>query len=357
MIHTSAPTHYCDSFGFDADWRKARLDLLGLSSQDAALARRLRTAVIEPNADAVIEAFYAKLFSDAESSRLLAHADRETLAHRQVDYLLRLGEDFATQAYFEDRLRIGLVHAWVGVPLGLYLCAYQALESIIETHIECCIETADERRRLSGFLHKVAALDTSLASEVYHIAQIRHLESSVARLRDERAQLRHQAGTDSLTGLANRANILSHLSQALAAAVRADQPLCLIMADLDRFKEINDDFGHPAGDQALRDAAARLGTALRDFDLVGRYGGEEFIAVLQNTDLDAAVQIAERVRRRFADHPFDIDRKPNRITISQGVALAYPGDSVDSLIARADAALYAAKQTGRDCVMVAKGPE
>lgn len=134
-------------------------------------------------------------------------------------------------------------------------------------------------------------------------------------------------------------------------------PLCVIMADLDRFKEINDGFGHPAGDQVLRDVAARLGTALRDFDLVGRCGGEEFIAVLRNTDLDAAVQIAERVRRRCADHPFDIDRKPNRITISQGVALPYPGDSVDSLTARADAALYAAKQSDRDCVMVAKGPE
>ncbi|MFA7387877.1 MAG: diguanylate cyclase [Thiohalobacteraceae bacterium] len=357
MIHTSAPTHYCDSFGFDADWRKARLDLLGLSPQDAALARRLRTAVVEPNADALIEAFYAKLLADAESSRLLAHADRERLAHRQIGYLLRLGEDFTNQAYFEDRLRIGLVHAWVGVPLGLYLCAYQALESIIEAHIERCIEATDERRLLSRFLHKIAALDTSLASEVYHIAQIRHLESSVARLRDERAQLRHQAGTDALTGLANRASILPRLSQALAEAVRADRPLCVIMADLDRFKAINDSFGHPAGDQVLRDAAARLGTILRDFDLVGRYGGEEFIAVLRNTDLDAAMQIAERVRRRFADHAFEIGENARRITISQGVALAHPGDSVDSLIARADAALYAAKQAGRDCVMAAQDPE
>jgi two-component system, cell cycle response regulator len=357
MTLTSPPTHYCDSYGFDAAWRAARLNLLGLSERDAALGRRLRTAVIEPNADAIVAAFYAKLSADAESNRIFAQADRGALAHRQTDYLLRFGEDFTTQAYFEDRLRIGLVHAWVGVPLSLYLCAYHVLQAIILQHIERCIDAAEERRALGEFVHKIAALDTSLASEVYHIAQIRHLESSVARLHDERAQLRHAAGTDALTGLANRASLLPRLSQALAGAVRTNQPLCVIMADLDRFKDINDSYGHPAGDQVLRDAAARLGTALRDFDLVGRYGGEEFVAVLHNTGVDAAEQIAERVRRRFADHPFNVAGAPQRITISQGAALAHPGDSVDSLIARADAALYVAKQSGRDCVRIAGDPD
>ena len=357
MPLTPPPTHYCDSYGFDAAWRAARLALLDLSERDAPLGRRLRTAVIEPNAAAIVEAFYAKLSADAESSRILAQADRGVLAHRQTAYLLCFGDGFATQAYFEDRLRIGLVHAWVGVPLSLYLCAYHVFQSIVLQQIERCIGAVDEQRRLGEFVRKIAALDTSLASEVYHIAQIRHLESSVARLHDERAQLRHEAGTDSLTGLANRASLLPRLSQALAGAVRLDQPLCVVMADLDRFKDINDSYGHLAGDQVLRDAAARLGTALRDFDLVGRYGGEEFVAVLQNTGVDAAVQIAERVRRRFADHPFNIAGVPQRITISQGVALARSGDSVDSLIARADAALYAAKQTGRDCVRVAESPD
>jgi diguanylate cyclase (GGDEF)-like protein len=346
-------THYCETYGFDAAWREARLSLLDLTAADAPSGERLRSAVIAPNIAAVVAAFYARLSADSESSRILDQSDRAALADSQTGYLLRFGENFLEQAYFEERLRIGLVHAWVGVPLGLYLCAYQVMQAVILNFIERDIADAEERRMLCAFLYKIAALDTSLASEIYHIAQMRHLESSVTRLHDERARLRYEAGTDALTGLANRASLLPRLSQALAGAVRNDRPLCVIMADLDRFKQVNDTHGHQVGDQLLRDTAARLGTALRDFDLVGRYGGEEFIAVLQDTPLEIARQVAERVRNRVGGHPFDIQGLGLRVTISQGIAQALPGDSVESLIHRADTALYAAKEAGRDCIRTA----
>lgn len=354
MFDRQQPTRYCDTYGFDTTWRQARLALLELTAADAASGERLRSAVIAPNITAIVTAFYARLSADPESNCILDQSDRARLADSQTHYLLRFGEDFLEQAYFEERLRIGLVHAWVGVPLGLYLCSFQVMQAVILRQIESTVTDAGERRSLCEFLYKIAALDTSLASEVYHIAQIRHLESSVTRLHDERARLRYEAGTDVLTGLANRAGLLPRLSQVLAGAVRNDRPLCVIMADLDLFKQINDTHGHQVGDQVLRDVAVRLGTALRDFDLVGRYGGEEFIAVLENTPLDIALQVAERVRGRVGGHPFDISGLSLRVTISQGIALARAGDSVESLIHRADTALYAAKAAGRNCIRTAE---
>lgn len=355
MANQQLPTHYCDTYGFDAHWRQARLAFLDLSAGDAPLGKQLRNEIIQPNIDAIVAAFYAKLSEDAESQAILDQSDRAALAHSQTGYLLRFGAEFETLAYFEDRLRIGLAHAWAGVPLSLYLCSYQVMLAVIMRYVEQVLPL-DECSRISRFMSKIAALDTSLASEVYHIAQMRHLESSVSRLRDERIQLRHEAGTDALTGLANRGSLLPQLSKALASAVRSGEPLCVIMADLDRFKLINDTHGHPVGDQVLRDTAVRLRTALRDFDLVGRYGGEEFVAILQNTPLETARQIAVRVRVRIGDHSYNVVEPALKVTISQGLALAQPGDSVESLIERADAALYAAKEAGRNCVKLAENP-
>lgn len=356
MASSQLPTHYCDTYGFDTQWRQARLALLDLTAADAVLGERLRTLVIRPNIGAIVDAFYAKLSEDAESLAILDRSDRAMLAHRQTDYLLNFGANFDSLNYFEDRLRVGLVHAWVGVPLSLYLCSYQIILAEIMRYVEQVVPDVD-KCKFSAYINKIAALDTSLASEVYHIAQMRHLESSVSRLRDERIQLRHAAGTDALTGLANRASLLPHLSQSLAVAVRNEQPLCVIMADLDRFKLINDTHGHQVGDQVLRDTAVRLRTSLRDFDMVGRYGGEEFVAVLQNTPLEVARQVAERVRQQVGGHPYNVVGSGLQITISQGLALAHAGDSVDSLIERADAALYAAKEAGRNCVKIADDPD
>lgn len=357
MPDRKAPTHYCDTYGFDADWRQARLNLLELRAEDAALGEQLRERIIRPQVVAIVDVFYDRLCADSEAKQILAEADFAKLKASQSDYLRNFGADFTQQDYFEERLRIGLVHAWVGVPLGLYLCAYQVMQAQILAAIERVEPDEHARRTLCAFIYKIGALDTSLAAEVYHIAQMRHLESSVLRLRDERSRLRIEAGTDALTGLANRASLLPRLTQSLANSVRTGRPLCVIMADLDRFKEVNDTYGHPVGDLVLRDTATRLGSALRDFDLIARYGGEEFIAVLQDTPVDVAEQIAERVRRRIGEHPYNVVEGGLRITLSQGVAQARAGDSVESLIARADAALYAAKQAGRNCVILVEDTE
>lgn len=351
------PTHYCETYGFDAERRQARLDLLELTEADARTGEHLRTRVLVPNADAIATAFYARLRDDTESRLIFEGADLDSLHRTLTGYLRNFGAGFDTLGYFEERLRIGLVHAWVGVPLGIYLCSYQVLRVRILEQIDRCIDDAVERLDLCAFVNKIVTLDAALASDIYHIAQLRNLETSVTRLSDERARLRYAADTDSLTGLANRASLLPRLAQFLTVSVRTGQPLCVIMADLDLFKEINDTHGHLVGDQVLRDTAVRMRTAVRDFDLLGRYGGEEFLIVLHDTSLDVARQVAERVRRRVGEYPFSVHEIGLRVTISQGIALSRMGDSVEMLLARADAALYAAKQAGRNCVRVADDPE
>ncbi|MBI5461997.1 MAG: diguanylate cyclase [Gammaproteobacteria bacterium] len=351
-----AQTHYCETYGFDAERRRARLNLLDLTEADAALGDYLRSRVLVPNGGAIAAAFYTRLRDDPESQLVFDGADLDALHRTMTDYLWNFGAGFDTPGYFEERLRIGLVHAWVGVPLGIYLCACQVLRVLILEQIDRCIDAVQERLDLCAFVNKIVTLDAALASDIYHIAQLRNLEMSVTRLSDERARLRHAADTDALTGLANRASLLPRLAQFLTVSVRTGEPLCVIMADLDLFKEINDTHGHLVGDQVLRDTAVRMRTAVRDFDLLGRYGGEEFLIVLHNTPLDIARQVAERVRRRIGEYPFSVRDIGLRMTISQGIALAHAGDSVETLLARADAALYAAKQAGRNRVMVADDP-
>jgi len=165
--------------------------------------------------------------------------------------------------------------------------------------------------------------------------------------------------TDELTGLYNRRYVVAHLEELLVRMAN-DGPAdnAVMMFDVDHFKAVNDQFGHPAGDDALRQLADRALRGVRSIDLVARLGGEEFVVVMPETDLNAAVMVAERLRRSVAAEPFLIhavgERQP--ITISIGVAIAEAGDTVDTLLQRADDALYVAKNGGRNKVMSQKMP-
>jgi len=122
------------------------------------------------------------------------------------------------------------------------------------------------------------------------------------------------------------------------------------MADLDHFKEINDIYGHLAGDEVLQIAAGRMTSAARAGDEICRYGGEEFLFILQNTDVAEGIEVAERVRGRINGDSVHSGDEEIELTLSLGLAQASSNDTVDSLIERADKALYAAKRAGRDCV-------
>lgn len=173
------------------------------------------------------------------------------------------------------------------------------------------------------------------------------------RLQEERGRLAEQAIRDPLTGALNRGAIMNGLEEALCAAARCGDPVGIVIADIDHFKAINDACGHAAGDAALEEFTRRIGAALREHDLVGRYGGEEFLMVLPGIGGDAARAVAERLRRAVAGTPFDLGGPVRTVTASFGVVAAQPGDgSAAMLVAAADRALYVAKNSGRDKVVV-----
>jgi diguanylate cyclase (GGDEF)-like protein len=166
-----------------------------------------------------------------------------------------------------------------------------------------------------------------------------------------------QARIDGLTGLANRRACEDQLAVELARAERFGGPVAVVITDLDDFKEINDRFGHPAGDVVLREFARTLEDAIRDVDLAARWGGEEFVLLLPGTDLDGGAQVADRVRRALEGRlVLAADGQPIPVTASFGVA-AYPAEpSSQALLVAADDALYEAKRAGKNRVATGNQP-
>jgi diguanylate cyclase (GGDEF)-like protein len=170
------------------------------------------------------------------------------------------------------------------------------------------------------------------------------------------AELHRAAHMDYLTGICNRRAIEDLARRAIAAARRHGMPMAMMIVDVDHFKRINDQYGHECGDMALVEAVRRLREGVRAEDLVGRLGGEEFVAVMPNTDGVAALAAAERVRAAFAESPMQIDGQEIPVTITAGVAVLAPEDQQFShLLRRADRAMYAGKNAGRNQVMLDGG--
>lgn len=156
---------------------------------------------------------------------------------------------------------------------------------------------------------------------------------------------------DPLTGLANRSSALSELQTRFGLSLRYDRPLSVAVCDLDRFKQVNDAFGHGAGDFVLRVFGERLAATLRGPDLAGRIGGEEFLVILPETDMGGALPFAERLRKALASMAVPLPGGGLEVTCSLGIAERLPGDlDAGQMLARADAALYRAKAGGRNRV-------
>jgi two-component system cell cycle response regulator len=172
---------------------------------------------------------------------------------------------------------------------------------------------------------------------------------------EAREALREQATHDPLTGLWNHGEILCILSRQLSKAEREGGDVSVIMADLDHFKKVNDTHGHMAGDVVLRLTARKMLSLVRDYDYVGRYGGEEFLIVLPGCDMECAAALAERLRLRMERDCMDIPEGMIRVTVSLGVA-TYTGGGryeLNALVKSADIALYHAKEKGRNRVEIA----
>jgi two-component system, cell cycle response regulator len=178
--------------------------------------------------------------------------------------------------------------------------------------------------------------------------RILDLQDSLIAAREE---LRFRASHDALTGVANRGTILEALRREHSRQMRAGGSFGIIMLDLDHFKKVNDTYGHPCGDAVLQEAARRMNASVRGYDVVGRYGGEEFLIVVPNADAAATLGLAERIRKTIESTPVATKGGDIRITASLGIAASMDSKRLDSdtVLRLADEALYRAKGRGRNC--------
>jgi diguanylate cyclase (GGDEF)-like protein len=192
--------------------------------------------------------------------------------------------------------------------------------------------------------------------EVAYLTRV--FNDMVSRVRESRHSLEHRSITDGLTGLFNRRHMMESLEEEAARHRRHERPFAVLMIDVDHFKQFNDRNGHQAGDDALVRTARVIQSALREVDRAGRYGGEEFVVMLPETDRASALDVAERIRAKMASEGFGPDGAATQsLTLSVGVA-EFPrdGESIEAIIAGADAALYEAKRKGRNRVVSARTP-
>jgi diguanylate cyclase len=184
------------------------------------------------------------------------------------------------------------------------------------------------------------------------------LETAEHRLEEQATEIEAHISrslTDPLTGLPNRREFNDRLEERMAAWSRRREPFSLLLLDVDRFKKLNDEYGHLAGDQVLAAIGRSLRGAVRREDAVARYGGEEFAILLPNTSLVQAIHVAQKVREAVATTTIQHNGERFAVTLSGGLAMIGDMERSDSLIQRADAALYAAKDAGRNCTFVHDG--
>ena len=181
-------------------------------------------------------------------------------------------------------------------------------------------------------------------------ARIVQLQHQLVAAREE---LREKAMHDNLTGLLTRGAFFEISEHECARSWRGKTRISIVMADIDHFKSINDRFGHPGGDEVLREVARRLKTTFRKEDSVGRYGGEEFVTLAVGCDSADAIGLAERFRQSIEGEPFVIDSERLNVTTSVGVVTGVATDGLPALVRAADEALYRAKAAGRNRVVAA----
>ncbi len=243
---------------------------------------------------------------------------------------------------------------------GLRLCSQaRSLERTRQVPILALADADNDARMLRGleigvndYLVRPVDKNELLARARTQVRRRRYTD----HLRDNVQNSIEMAITDGLTGLHNRRYMESHLETLAEQAANRSKPLALMMLDIDFFKAINDTYGHDCGDDVLREFAVRIRKSIRGIDLACRYGGEEFVIVMPETDLKVASMVAERLRRAIAGEAFAIDKGSKHIgvTISIGLStLETKGEPVADVLKRADVALYRAKHDGRNRVVAA----
>ena len=205
---------------------------------------------------------------------------------------------------------------------------------------------------LDEALNETRALHTTNEMAIVR-EQVVRAEQRIEHLKSELELVNRLVREDQLTGALIRRGLDDALAREAARAERADTPLCIALLDIDNFKRINDTYGHQVGDIVLVHLVAIIKETIRTNDLIGRYGGEEFLLLLPDSRLEEAVAVMNRLQREFARKPIVWGNKKLLVTFSAGVAAREAGEGESALLSRADKALYDAKHSGKDRVIVA----
>jgi len=328
---------------------------------EATLGRlkRLRPFVDE-TLGALDEKFYEPLFT-AEPIRLLMRdpAVRQRAIAAMAGHWRELLSGELKNETLVRAVLVGRRHLELGVSEQHMLVASQHLLSrLIPAIIDAKVpEPAEAIEAVVRMIRLSVSISMqSQAEAAGEAASTEEVRRQTHRLRDDLRTLEKFAYVDALTGLFNRRHFDQSLAAAIARALRHAEPLCLIMADIDRFKRVNDLYGHLAGDDVLRALGGTMAKLVRRDDVLVRFGGEEFAMILPATTIEEAVLCAERMR--LAVEALSVPLEPGapiNVTLSLGVASFVWEETTESFIAAADSALYRAKQLGRNRVAVRPG--
>lgn len=314
---------------------------------------------IAGHVEAITSDFYDHLLEFADLSERFLHNSSilERLRETQKKYLLTLGREADQPEYFEERLRIGFVHENMKLEQKWYLGGYAKFFDSISRGLAGGGTLGPERlRSVLATLFRLMLMDAILAVESYTFAGTERIERGLHELSEAQLELQRLSRLDGLTQVFNRSHLMDVLEQEIARSRRFDHAFSLLMIDIDRFKAINDRFGHMTGDAVIKGTAQRMRTTLRPSDILGRYGGAEFAVGLIECDSEVASGTAERVRAAVAEAPVLRENGEIAVTVSIGVAVLDRRDAgVESLVEAADRALYAAKEAGRNQVKLHPG--
>ncbi|HEY1331835.1 MAG TPA: diguanylate cyclase [Actinomycetota bacterium] len=312
-----------------------------------------------PDDDAPAEPRRAPLVLVADDSKVIRLLVREQL--RAEGYRVLESEDGREALEVVDRSRPDALLLDVEMPVmgGFdvlrHLKQDPDLDEVPVVFLTARDSAADVVRALELGAHDYLRKPFEAAELIARVRAAVRVKALQDELRERNAELERMSRTDALTGLWNRRHLEEHLGAVYSSARRRDSPYGVLMIDIDRFKRVNDQHGHTAGDGVLREVAARLRSGVRGEDQIARWGGEEFLAVLPDTDVDGAATIAERLRRTIQLAPVPVGEILVDVSVSIGVAagVAEPPIMVDA----ADRRLYLAKEGGRNLVVAAASNE
>lgn len=335
-----------------------RLELVSLTA-DCMTALQQVSPIIEENVDIIVEEFYGAQLKIDQIAILIGDADTlYRLKSAQRQYILDLFSGQYNSSYVNNRLRIGMVHKRIGVDPKLYLSAISTLKNILFSILSKSIDDKEERSMVLGALDKLFYFDTTLVFDTYIGCMISELELAQEKtaayantleqkVAERTAQLEELAALDPLTGIHNQRVMRDMLKLMIASAKRRKSVVSLVYFDLDDFKEINDEHGHLKGDEVLKSVGEIIKQAIREVDIACRYGGDEFCIGLQDTTLEEARGICERIITEFTGIYPDFH-------LSMGISQTGPDHYIteEDLIASADEKMYQAKEITGSSVLI-----